>query len=88
VTGLGPTERARLDRFGPLVVDGDWLSAASVHPDEVPDLVAAIVAAGGRVHAVEQRRETLEERFFSLVARETSPDAPRSMSDRSRVPLA
>ena len=75
VTGLGPTEMARLERFGHIATDDDWLSAASVPPDEVPDLVAAIVAAGGRVHAVEQRRESLEERFFSLVARDASRDA-------------
>jgi len=75
VTGLGPVELARLERFGHLATDGEWLAAASVPPDEVPDFVAAIVAAGGRVHAVEQRRETLEERFFSLVARDASREA-------------
>ena len=87
VTGLGPVELARLERFGPLATDGDWLAAASVPPDEVPDLVAAIVAAGGRVHAVEQRRETLEERFFSLVARNASREAAaRSAPGRPVAP--
>jgi ABC-2 type transport system ATP-binding protein len=71
-TGLGPTELARLERFGPLAMDGDWLSAAAVPPDEVPELVAAVVHAGGRVHAVEQQRETLEDRFVDLVARDAA----------------
>jgi ABC-2 type transport system ATP-binding protein len=71
-TGLGPTEIARLEPFGHLVQDGEWLTAAGVAPDEIPDLVAAVIAAGGRIYAVEQQRETLEERFFDLVARETA----------------
>ncbi len=75
VTGLGPTELARLAPFGLLQSDGDWLSASGVAPDEIPDFVAAIVAAGGRIHAVEQQRETLEERFFDLVARENARNA-------------
>jgi ABC-2 type transport system ATP-binding protein len=36
-------------------------------PDRVPDLVAAVVAAGGRVHAVEPLRRTLEDRFLEIV---------------------
>jgi ABC-2 type transport system ATP-binding protein len=72
VTGLGPPEMAQLASFGHLAQDGDWLTAAGVAADEVPDLVAAVVAAGGRIYAVEQQRETLEERFFALVARETA----------------
>jgi ABC-2 type transport system ATP-binding protein len=72
VTGLGPSELARLERFGHLALDGDWLTAAGVPPDEVPDLVAGVVAEGGRVHVVEQQRETLEDRFVELVARDAA----------------
>lgn len=72
VTGLGPTELARLEPFGHLGHDGDWLVAAGVLPAEVPDFVAAIVGVGGRVHAVEQRRESLEERFVALVAKDNA----------------
>ncbi len=71
-TGLGPTELARLSAFGHLEQDGEWLTAAGVAPDEVPDLVDAVVAVGGRIYAVEQQRETLEERFFDLVARDAA----------------
>ena len=67
VTGIGPTELATLAPFGRIEQDGDWLRLASLEPELVPDLVAAIVAAGGRIHAVEQQRETLEDRFFDLV---------------------
>lgn len=79
VTGLGPTELRGLDDFGALALVDGWVTASGVAPDEVPDFVAAVVAAGGRIHAVEQRRETLEERFFALVAREpaaTGRDRP------------
>ena len=53
VTGL-PADA--VDGPGPIRVgqsDGDWLTIAAVADDRVPDVVAAIVAAGGRVHAVE-----------------------------------
>ncbi len=38
-----------------------------VAPAEIPDLVARLVAGGGRVHAVEPRHASLEERFLELV---------------------
>ncbi len=37
-------------------------------PCQVPDLVAAIVLAGGQVMAVLPGRESLEERFLELLA--------------------
>ena len=57
-----------LARFG-LTGRGDdgWLSFDGVADADVPDLVAAIVAAGGRVHAVDPGRATLEDRYFELV---------------------
>ena len=67
VTGIGPTELATLAPYGPIQQDGEWLRLASLEPELVPDLVNAIVAAGGRIHAVEQQRESLEDRFFDLV---------------------
>jgi hypothetical protein len=39
----------------------------------VPDLVAALVAAGGRVHAVDAGRATLEERFLELIRGQDAP---------------
>ena len=44
-----------------------WLSIAGVDADRVPDVVATIVAAGGRVHAVEAGRSSLEDLFMRLV---------------------
>jgi ABC-2 type transport system ATP-binding protein len=38
-----------------------------VAPSEIPDLVARLVAQGARVHAVEPRHTSLEERFLELV---------------------
>jgi len=61
--------RAGLARFGRLAPTDDdgWLSIAGVQPDAIPDVVAAIVAAGGRVHAVDPGRATLEDRYFELI---------------------
>ncbi|HET7027057.1 MAG TPA: ABC transporter ATP-binding protein [Candidatus Limnocylindrales bacterium] len=54
-------------RFGSVDEDGVGLRVGC-RPDDVSDLVAALVAAGGRVHAVEPLRTTLEDRFLALVA--------------------
>jgi hypothetical protein len=35
--------------------------------DRVPELVAAIVALGGRVYEVAPRHQTLEDRFLELL---------------------
>jgi ABC-2 type transport system ATP-binding protein len=67
-TGLDPAARARLASLGPLEDDGEWLTFRPLPPDRVPDVVAAIVAAGGRIHAVEPGRGSLEARFLELVA--------------------
>jgi ABC-2 type transport system ATP-binding protein len=59
--------RAGLARFGPMTDDGDWLAVNPISAEQIPELVAAIVAAGGSVHAVEPGRASLEERFLGLV---------------------
>jgi ABC-2 type transport system ATP-binding protein len=57
-----------LARFGSVAGDDDgWLSISLIEPDAIPDVVAAIVGAGGRVHAVESGRATLEDLFMRLV---------------------
>jgi ABC-2 type transport system ATP-binding protein len=67
VTGLGDAGRAALGAFGTVTDDPPWLVVHGCQVDRVPDLVAAIVAAGGRVYAVDTGRETLEERFLELL---------------------
>ncbi len=62
-----------LAAFGPVRVDGTWLTIRPLEPWRIPDLVAAIVAAGGRVHAVEPGRGSLEARFLELVAPQVEP---------------
>lgn len=69
VTGLDPAARATLARFGPLTDEGDWLAIGPIASERIPELVAAIVSAGGQVHAVEPGRTSLEERFLGLVER-------------------
>lgn len=69
VTGLEPDALATLAPFGDVRLDGDDLSIASIDPERVPDVVAAVVGLGGRVHAVEAGRGSLEDRFLALVGR-------------------
>jgi ABC-2 type transport system ATP-binding protein len=67
-TGVPAAVFRKLAKFGPLRHDGEWLSIQPIDPAVVPDVVAAIVGAGGRVHAVEAGRSSLEDRFLALLA--------------------
>ena len=67
-TDLPRDARTQLAGFGAIDMDGEWLVARGLNGDRVPDLVASIVRLGGRVHAVEPRHETLEDRFLQLLA--------------------
>jgi ABC-2 type transport system ATP-binding protein len=69
VTNLGPEAIANLAAFGRVEVDGDRLTIEPIDAARVPDVVAAIVAAGGRVHDVDAGRGSLEDRFVALVTR-------------------
>ena len=69
VEGLG-AEAGKLERFGQLHQDGGWISVDGVALEGVPDLVAEIVALGGRVYAVEPRHQSLEDRFMELLGGE------------------
>jgi ABC-2 type transport system ATP-binding protein len=66
VTGL-PAERTPLTGFGSVTDEDGWLVIRPVDPERIPDVVAAVVAMGGRVHAVDPGRLTLEELFLDLV---------------------
>ncbi len=66
-TGLDRDGRAGLARFGQLDDEADWLVVRGIDVERVPELVAEIVRLGGRVHAVEPRHESLEDRFLRLL---------------------
>lgn len=68
VSDLDEAGRIALERFGPLNLVGDWLTIRPLDPARIPDVVAAVVAGGGRVHAVVPGRGSLEARFLELVA--------------------
>ena len=67
VTDLGREARLSLASFGAIDDEGEWLVVRGVDPARVPALVATIVRAGGNVHAVEPRHESLEDRFLALL---------------------
>jgi ABC-2 type transport system ATP-binding protein len=68
VTGLSDNGRAAaVAAFGPVVIEGDWLTIRPLAAERIPDLIAALVAAGGRIHAVEPGRGSLEARFLELL---------------------
>jgi len=68
VTDLDEAGRATLARFGPVSSEEGWLTIRPLPADRIPDVVATIVAAGGRVHAVEPGGGSLEARFLELMA--------------------
>ena len=67
VTDLDRAAKTGLSRFGQLDDEGDWLVIRGIDTEHVPELVADIVRLGGRVHAVEPRHESLEDRFLRLL---------------------
>ena len=62
-----PEAPALLARYASVSYDGDWLVLHAIDPERVPDLVATLVAAGGRVHAVEVVQRSLEDLFLEVV---------------------
>ena len=77
VGNLGAEARAGLAAFGTVETDPDnpeRITIRPIDPERIPDVVAAIVAAGGRVHAVAQGRETLEARFLELLGAPADPE--------------
>jgi len=75
VTGL-PSDLAVLGAFGPIVEDDGWLVVRPLDPERIPELVAAIVGLGGRVHAVDPARRSLENLFLEVVRDAPSPGEP------------
>jgi ABC-2 type transport system ATP-binding protein len=70
VTGLPGGWWRRLANFGRWTEetgDGDWLLVEEMAAGRVPELVAAIVALGGRVEAVIPEQQSLEESFLKLL---------------------
>ena len=70
VTDL-PADRTSLEAFGGVADSDGWLVVRPVDPARVPDIVAAVVALGGRVHAVDPGRRSLEDVFLDLVRQAT-----------------
>ena len=62
-----PEAPALLSRFASVSGDGDWLVLHAIDTERIPDLVATVVAAGGRVHAVELVQRSLEDLFLEVV---------------------
>jgi ABC-2 type transport system ATP-binding protein len=74
-SGLADPE-VLLSGFGPLVeVRPGMALLRPLAPELVPDVVAAVVGAGGRVHAVEPGRGSLEDAFLDLVRGDAALDA-------------
>jgi ABC-2 type transport system ATP-binding protein len=58
---------AVVGRFAPVVVEPDGLLLHPIDPARTPEVVEAVVAAGGRVHGVETAQRSLEDLFLQLV---------------------
>ncbi len=69
-----PAIDAAAATFGPVEKTADgWLTVRPLPAERIPDVVAAIVGAGGRVEAVEPGRGSLESRFLELLADSDDP---------------
>jgi ABC-2 type transport system ATP-binding protein len=77
VSDLSAEARTSLDRFGTVATDPadpEQITIRPIDPTQIPDVVASVVLAGGRVHAVAEGRETLEERFLELLGAAPDPE--------------
>ncbi len=77
VGNLSAEARAGLAAFGNVETnpaDPERITIRPIDPQRIPAVVAAIVLAGGLVHAVAQGRETLEERFLELLGAAPDPE--------------
>jgi ABC-2 type transport system ATP-binding protein len=63
------TIEAAATALGPATIGADgWLTVRPLPAERIPDVVAAVVSAGGRIEAVEPGRGSLETRFLELLA--------------------
>ncbi|HEY0444031.1 MAG TPA: ABC transporter ATP-binding protein [Candidatus Limnocylindrales bacterium] len=83
VTGIDAALLRALGAFGPVRQDGDWVLIEPLDPERVPEVVAAIVAAGGRIHDVDSGRASLESRFLALLSREPAGAGEAARDDAS-----
>jgi ABC-2 type transport system ATP-binding protein len=67
VSGLDERWWERLAGFGRWSIEGEWLLVEAIEPQQIPDLVGAIVGLGGRVAAVVPEHKSLEDRFLELL---------------------
>jgi ABC-2 type transport system ATP-binding protein len=70
VAGLDQAAKNKLAPYGRVDDEGDQLTFAKLDAERVPQLVADIVALGGRVYEVAPRHQTLEDRFLQLLEEE------------------
>jgi ABC-2 type transport system ATP-binding protein len=75
-TGLAADAAASLDRFGRVLRDQDWLVIDGAEAGAVPAVVAAIVSAGGQVHAVDPGRRSLEDLYVELTGAAPAAGGP------------
>jgi ABC-2 type transport system ATP-binding protein len=77
VSGLTTEARSGLGAFGTVEADPadpEQITIRPIDPARIPEVVASIVHSGGRIHAVAQGRETLEERFLELLGAPADPE--------------
>jgi ABC-2 type transport system ATP-binding protein len=55
-----------LARFGPVVVEPDGVRVDGVAHEDIPEIVAALVAANARIYAIQPLGVSLEERFIQM----------------------
>jgi ABC-2 type transport system ATP-binding protein len=66
-SGISQDDLGRLGHFGSIAREGEWITIAGPGEQDIPAIVAAIVALGGSIFAVDPGQQTLEERFLQLV---------------------
>ena len=79
LSGVSPAAHDRLAATGAVTRSGEEFTVSLPAEDDgeaVPDLVAALIGLGVRVHAVEPARISLEERLLGILRHEEEPNVP------------
>ena len=65
--GVSAPEVAALAGVEAVALEGEWLYLRGLSEDQVPSLVARLVARGAQIFAVEPERDDLEETFLKIL---------------------
>jgi ABC-2 type transport system ATP-binding protein len=83
VTGLDGRFADRLNGYGHIIEQGESRYLIEMNDeDKIPDLAALVIASGGKLYGLTQRKRSLEELFISKVTESTTTESVMTGGER------